>query len=699
VSRARTAPLRLAGAVSLLTFCAFLPSLRNDFVDWDDGLYVFSNPHIRSLDGALLRWAFLAFHADNWHPLTWLSHALDYAVWGANPLGHHLTSVLLHAANAFLVVLVAHALLAAARERGDKGKRPALLEEGPALVAATVTGLLFGIHPLHVESVAWVSERKDLLCGLFFLLALHSYARRAAAVRSATASGGLGTTAPGASLLPPLGWFVLALLSKPMAVSLPLVLLILDWRPFGRFGSRQTARHALAEKVPFLALALASSVITVLAQRAGGALQTAEVAPWSIRPLVAARAVVAYLGKMLWPADLSPFYPYPAAASITSPAYLLPLLLVAGATAAAVLLAKRQGLWLALWGYYVVTLLPVLGLVQVGEQAMADRYTYLPSGGPFLLAGLGAAWTVELVRRRTPSKWAAHGAIAGLGALLAVPLLVATERQIGVWKDGVVLWDTVIARGARHPSPYYNRALALGRRDRFEEALRDLDRALELKPHFAEAHVNRGIFSERLGRLDAALAAFDRGIELDPRDYQAYVNRGLLQERRGRLDLALEDYSRAIALAPTDERLLETRGDALEKRGDHEGAIRDYDAAIALQPLAAAPYRKRGVARGKAGDRGGAVEDFDRALARDPADAEAYLGRGTARALGGQTAEARADFTAAIALDPRNAVAHANRGRLALRAGDPAAARGDLRRACELGDTGGCEALRGLAGR
>ena len=439
-------PLKLyaAGAVSLITFVVYFSSLQHEFLQWDDILHISENPHIRSLDLAFIRWAFFDFYAGNWHPLTWMSHALDYAVWGLNPLGHHLTNVILHALNTFVVVLLVVKLLEIGNTpppinapsvtppppapplkiRGGRGSYDPIGEGGVifrgsftdkgVLIAAATTGLLFGLHPLHVESVAWVSERKDLLCALFFMLSIMAYLRYA----TLHFPCGIITSQPSAPFLnptrPPLNvgggeggvisrggkrwylisllFFILALLSKPMAVTLPVVLLMLDWYPLGKIQSFKTARTAIVEKFPFMALSIISSILTVLAQQAGGAIKSIEFAPISIRVLVGVKSLIIYLWKMVLPLDLSPFYPYPREASLFSIEYFLAIVLVAGITIASVVIAKRQKLWLSAWGYYVITLLPVLGIVQVGLQSMADRYTYLPSLGPFLVIGIMASW-------------------------------------------------------------------------------------------------------------------------------------------------------------------------------------------------------------------------------------------------------------------------------------------------------------------
>ena len=262
----------LAGFVALVTFLIYLTALRNDFINWDDGPYVYENPHIRSLNAAFFKWAFFDFYESNWHPLTWVSHAVDYAIWGLNPLGHHLTNIILHTINAFIVVFLVIRLLEAWKERTTWNGPPSFLNERAALIAAGTTGLLFGLHPVHVESVAWVAERKDLLCALFFLLSIIAYTKYASGMDKEPVNSNKAPRFFNKNYLAALGLFILALLSKPMAVSLPVVLLVLDWFPFNRIRSGRTLWAAGVEKLPFIALSLVSSIITVLAQKAGGAL-------------------------------------------------------------------------------------------------------------------------------------------------------------------------------------------------------------------------------------------------------------------------------------------------------------------------------------------------------------------------------------------------------------------------------------------
>lgn len=516
----------LAASVALLAFLVYLPALRNEFVYWDDNLYIVENPDIRSLDMALFRWAFFGFHVSNWHPITWMSHAVDYALWGMNPLGHHLTNIVLHAINTALVVMLTLKLLEIAQERIQRNAAASFLTGRTVLTAAGVTGLLFGVHPVHVESVAWAAERKDLLCALFFLLSVLAYVKAVGRMRQST--DGIGQSAGFKKLtlgaMPSsLCFFALALMSKPMAVSLPAVLLILDWHPLKKIRSFQTSWSAIVEKIPFLYLSLASSILAIIAQKAGGALSTIDKVPLSIRLLVASKSLIAYLGKMLLPVNLIPLYPYPRDVSLLSIEYLAAILLVMGVTAACVVLAKKQQIWLAAWGYYVLTLMPVLGIVQVGNQAMADRYTYLPSLGLFFLAGVGAAWISEKIFWNKSRALFTRGAGVTISVLLVLCLSYLTVRQTAVWRDSLSLWTYVIEKEPRKiPLAYNNRGMVFFKVGKFNQAIADFNQAIAMVPEYAKAYYNRGSAYDKMGELDKAIADYRKTILLDPFYYEAY---------------------------------------------------------------------------------------------------------------------------------------------------------------------------------
>ncbi len=598
----------LAAAISLSTFAVYLLSLRNGFVEWDDSTYILENPFIRSFNPSFLKWAFFHFYASNWHPLTWISHALDYAVWGLNPLGHHLTNNILHAANTFVVVLLVTRWVGLGNPpsslrvtppppapplkiRGGRGSYEFTGGGGFsnrwALIAAGVTGLLFGLHPLHVESVAWVAERKDLLCAFFFLLSVMAYTKYA--TNTLQREKGMAhrvkntfALAPN-SLLCTLCLFILALMSKPMAVSLPVIMLILDWYPFRRIRSVGTFWAVLAEKVPFLVLSLIASVITVLAQRAGGAIASVEAIPLPDRMLVAARSLVSYLWKMAVPLNLNPFYPYPRNIAPLSMEYVLPLVLVVGITVACIV-AAREGrrLWLSAWGCYVISLVPVLGFVQVGDQSMADRYTYIPSIGPFLLAGLAAAWALgraSTVRQRRP-------AVAFIGiasAVLLIAMSYSTVRQIAVWRNSLALWDYVISKvPEKVPVVYYNRGIALKKMGQLADATEDFDMAIAIDPSFFKAYNYRGIIYGEAGAFDLAIKCFNKAIAINPGYAKAYANRGYTYGVLGSMYTALQDLNKAIELDQDFANAYFTRGNIYLGAGNKGLALSDYVKACEL---------------------------------------------------------------------------------------------------------------------
>ncbi len=571
-----------AASVALMTLLAYLPALQNGFVNWDDDTYILENHHIRSFNGEFFKWAFLHFYGANWHPLTWISHAVDFALWGLNPLGHHLTNIILHAVNTLLVVLLVYRLLSLSNETARIREQWAFLQERTTLVAAGITGLLFGLHPVHVESVVWIAERKDLLCALFFLLSIIVYTGY---VRTAYYE-----TVPSNSLSPrfnkryllTLGLFILALCSKPMAVTLPAVLLILDWFPFKRIRSWKTFLAVCFEKLPFIALLFISSILTILAQKSGEALQPMEFAPLSTRALVAAKAIIAYLGKMIVPLNLIPFYPYPQNLSPLSSEYFVPIALVVMITIACVLSIGKQRIWSSIWSYYVVTLIPVLGFVQVGTQAMADRYTYLPSIGPFILLGLGTAWGMSkidaLARLRLFFKIV--GAAAVILALLSLSYL--TFRQTLIWKNGLSLWTYVIEKEPEISRAYNNRGLVYSDMGQFDRAIEDFDRSISLNPTLDIAYNNRGVLFGRMGQFDKAIGDIEKALALNPSFFLAFNNLGINYAKKGSFDKALEQFNKAIMLNQDHGMAYFNRGLLYMKTGNNKLAVSDYQTACRL---------------------------------------------------------------------------------------------------------------------
>jgi hypothetical protein len=566
-------------AVGLLVILLYLPALGNDLVNWDDSIYIYGNPQVRSIAPSSLLRAFTRVYSasGNWHPLTMISHAVDYAIWGLRPLGHHLTSILLHGLNAALVVLLAARLLQARAAGGVLSRRG-------MLAAGAVAGLLFGLHPLRVESVAWVSERKDLLAALFYLLGVLSYMDYS---RYAAGTVGLWKDR---RYLTTLLCFVLALLSKPMALSFPLVLLIIDWYPSRRMQST-SMRRLLAEKIPFFLLGLGVATVTVLAQRASGAFRPLAEATLETRVLVATKAAVFYLAKTVLPTGLLPFYSYPTQVSLWSWEFGVPVVLMTAAVAGCLATIRKHQVFAAVLASYGVVLLPVIGIVQIGPQAMADRYTYLPSVSLVTLAGagFGTLWDSQAVA----SGWWKKATVVTASLLLLGLLSWQSLHQIGVWKNSETLWSRVLQHEPWNTEAYNNRASYYYERGEYGKALADYDSALSVQPSLGRAHADkrrsayfndRAITYVRLGRYAEALADESEAIWLRPTEASYYLNRGNIYLAAGRYAEARDDFDRAIAAAPVpDPVYFQRRGLAYRRLGMEDKALDDIRHAQLLR--------------------------------------------------------------------------------------------------------------------
>ncbi|HWR97999.1 MAG TPA: tetratricopeptide repeat protein [Candidatus Methanoperedens sp.] len=551
--RARSGVALVALAVALLAALPYLlGGLPGTFIALDDDEYILNTPAVLSgLTADGLRWALTTFHAVNWHPLTWLSHMLDVSLFALDARGHHLTSVLLHTLNAALLFLVLYRLTGA-RWRS-------------ALAAA-----LFGVHPLRVESVAWIAERKDVLAGLFFMLVLLVYERAA-------------RRGQGAPSVPVLLLFALGLTAKPMLVTLPLVLLLLDWWPLGRAAaagcgaaSRFASWRSLAgEKLPLLALSLASATVTLLAQRAGGAVAAVGDVTAGGRIQNALLSIVAYLHKTFWPAGLAVYYPYPMA----PPAPWL----IAGAaaallavTVAAALLARRAPPLAVGWFWFLGMLVPVLGLVQVGNQAYADRYAYLPQIGVLVAALWGIAAIPAAARsRRTP-------AIAG--ALAVAGLAAVAAAQVGHWKDSETLFRHALAVTEGNWLIRNNLGFVLRAQDRQEEAAAEFRESIRIHPGYPHARNNLGELLAAAGRHEEAAAEYRAAIRLDPRYAQPRNNLGNSLAATGRLAEAIDAYREAIRLDRGYVHAHYNLGNVLALSGRLSEAEVEFREAVRLSP-------------------------------------------------------------------------------------------------------------------
>jgi tetratricopeptide (TPR) repeat protein len=556
-------------AVSVICLIVYIPALQNGFVDWDDPEYVYLNTNIQTISVTSITRMFVEFRSSNWHPLTWLSHALDFTVWGFNPMGHHLTSIIIHAMNTFLVVILI----------------VRLVNINSPLIAAAVTGLLFGLHPLNVESVAWVSERKNVLYAFFFLLSILSYLKYSSLTMKNPAASGQKRTHYCLCLL----FFTSSLMSKPMAVTLPVVLIILDFYPLQRldFSSMfKSQRSVLIEKLPFFGLALVSSVLTLFAQQEGGALVDIEIRPMSMRILSAFRSLIFYLYKLLWPSDLVPFYSYPPETPSLALQHIGSIVLVICIAAMCVVLWKKQKFFTVIWAYYLATLLPIIGIVQVGWQSAADRYTYLPSLGPMLFAGLFTASLWEKACARNSRKGINKVSIIVISVLLAAALTVITRNQIGIWKNSLTLWNAELR--VYPDNAHVNTALGRAHFNLgdYNKAAEYINKAIETDPNNAKAHYYHGMVYLKMENFDQAILDFNKAISLNPENKEAYLFRTSAYE------LAIKFYTESIRSDPRMIKSYLNRGVAFAMTDQYELALNDFSKAISIQPLAEAYYNR-----------------------------------------------------------------------------------------------------------
>lgn len=491
-----------------------------DFISYDDRSYVTNNAAIRNgVTWESLRWAFTSTDGSNWHPLTWVSYMADYRFFGLHPRGYHLVNVVLHAANTVLVFWVLRTMTGA-------------MWPG-AFVAA-----LFGVHPLHVESVAWVAERKDVLSTLCWLLTMWAYARYAEYKR-------LGW------YLAALGLFALGLMAKPMLVTLPFVLLLLDWWPLRRgvFSSGEPPREPLGrlvlEKVPFMALAAASSALTFIAQSSGGAVATLERFPLDVRLMNAVVSYVAYLQKTVWPVGLSVHYPHPGSA-LSAWRVLAAAIILLAVTAAAIRWWRSRPCVAVGWLWYLGMLVPVIGLVQVGDQAMADRYTYVPLIGVFIAVAWGAR---DLAARWRRARWA----MPWLATVVVMVFTVAAWNQARYWRDSLTLYEHAVSVVEGDPLLHYNLANELRERGRFAEAARHYEDAVRFDPNHAAAHTNLGPILAQQGRFDDAIAHYTAALRINPDLAEAHNNLGMLLAEQGNIEEAIPHFQEAVRIKPEME--------------------------------------------------------------------------------------------------------------------------------------------------
>lgn len=569
----------LAGVALVgITLLLYWPVQQFEFVAFDDTAYVTENRIVQEgLAAGGLRWAFSAFDVANWHPLTWVSHMLDVELYGLNAGGHHWTSVQIHAAGALLLFA-------------------ALVAMTGAIWASAFAAALFAVHPLHVESVAWVAERKDVLSGAFWFLCLAAYASYV-------------TKPTAARYLAVLISFVLGLMSKPMAVTLPVVLLLLDYWPLRRFaeartlfdrltggpthGAAASARSLLIEKIPLFVLSAASCVMTLAAQGSGGAVIALEQIPVDVRLANAIVSYVDYLGKTLWPVGLVMFYPHFGMPPGWKIAFCA-LILVA-VTVFAVRGARRYPYVLVGWLWYLGTLVPVIGVVQVGSQSMADRYTYIPLVGIFI----ALAWALRDQAGKGP---ALKALLMVLAAVSLVGLTVTARDQVWTWRNSVTLFEHALQVIEANPVVHNNLGVTYLSAGDSGKAAPHFRRALELRPGYADALFNLGLCAFKAGDRQEAARYFQCALQEDSRYDRAHVYLGFILLEARMPGPAAEHFREALHIRPDQEAAHHHLAVALMQLNDYAGAEMHLWETVKLNPQNPEAYNNLGVAlmaRGK----------------------------------------------------------------------------------------------------
>jgi FOG: TPR repeat len=666
----------ICALLAILTLAAFWPVLQNGFVNYDDPEYVTENPHVQTgLTAANIRWAFTSQHGGNWHPLTSLSHMLDVQLFGLKAGWHHGVNLLFHTANALLLYLLLQGLT------GRMWRS--------ACVAA-----IFAVHPLHVESVAWVAERKDVLSGFFGLLTLMLYAKYASSVegvgrakseiRNSTSSVKSTTeveksegNSKGETRIAyycfALVFFALGLLSKPMLVTLPWVMLLLDYWPLGRVSSVESRRaenknsgglgwgRLVVEKVPFFALSVGSSAITLWAQKGTGALSSLEALPLEFRISNALVSYVRYLEKAIWPTNLAVFYPPPDA---------WPIGIVAGAamilitiTALALWFRKEFPQLPVGWFWFLGTLVPVIGLVQVGRQAMADRYSYLPLIGIFIAAVWGLSdWSIRVPVLKKP--------LAGIGVAAAGICAVLAWIQVSYWSDTKSLFEHAIAATGKNAVAENNLGVFLLKANDLERAEAHFAEAVSIKRNYPEALVNLGLCRERAGLTNEAIGYYERAVQVQP-TAPAYYNLANVLASQGELENAEKNYRLALELKAEFPEALQNYGDLLARQGRVDEAARTYAAALKLKPDLADVHLNFGALLSRQQKWVEAIAEFGAALRSDPSNANIHFNLGAAYNARGEFDEAAKHYAEACRLRPEDTEARENLGLLLLSQGQP----------------------------
>ncbi len=582
----------LCVALAIVTLAVYWQTGSHEFINFDDNDYVTEN--LRVANGVTVEnliWAFTTFDAGNWHPITWLSHISDVQLFGMNPRCHHLTSVAIHTATSLLLFSLLFRLTA-------------------KLWQSLFVASLFALHPLHVESVAWVAERKDVLCAFFWFLTLLVYGEYAAKRKTSLYLLALGT-------------FVLGLMSKPMLVTLPIVMLLMDFWPLGRYEleKRVEVRELLGrvitltkEKVPFFACSLLSSIITIYAQNKSGAINGLYEYSFRLRLENAAMAYLKYIGKTVWPYDLAVFYPFP----LSTPFWLVisSLLILLFISVAAIRQIRSHPYFALGWFWFLITLVPVIGIVKVGGQSMADRYTYIPITGLFIMVAWGIPEMINGLRYR---QW-----IIGLfsGAVM-ITVTALTWQQLGYWRSNTVLYRHSLKVTGNNPVINYNLGSALHIKGDIYAAIHEYQQVLQMDPSYVNAHYNYGHALQTLNQFDAAIQEYKMTILLAPNHKHVHYNLGVALHEKGDFNAAIHEYQEALRLNPYHKSVHCNLGAIFQARGNLTEAVAEYKEELRISPGSAEAHYNLGLALVSKGDLDAAINEYRESLRINPNNTDA----------------------------------------------------------------------------
>jgi Flp pilus assembly protein TadD len=568
--------------LAVSTLLVFWQVRNFDFINYDDNDYVSANPNVlNGLTAGAVWWAFTTGHAANWHPLTWLSLMLDRQFFGPNPAGFHLTNLFFHIANTLLLFFV-------------------LKQMTNALWQSAFVAALFALHPLHVESVAWIAERKDVLSTFFWILTMWTYLRY---VKQPNVF----------RYLLALLIFALGLMAKPMLVTLPFVFLLLDYWPF----QRKISWRPLVEKVPFIVLSIVSSAIAFLAQQSSNSISSFTALPLKFRVANALISYMKYIEKLFLPSRLSAFYPHPFEnvsvlyAVISAAALLAVTILV-------IRLAQNHRYFVTGWFWYLGTLVPVIGIIQVGSHAMADRYTYITLTGLFIII----AWGLSELLAKSPQR----KIVIGLSMVIVLTTLgICASRQVSYWKNSITLSSHALAVTQNNWLAHYDIGNAYARLGRWTEAIDAYRQTIKIRPNYADAHYNLGLAYGSLSRWPEAIDAYQQAIKIKPDCVEAYNNLGVVYEKLGRWSEAIDAHKQTIKIDPNNAQAYNNLGVVYVNLSRYNEAIETFTQAVRIKPDYAVAHKNLGVAYLAIGDKNSAMAEYNILMSLNPQSANNLL--------------------------------------------------------------------------